>query len=436
MSNNRERRHAAEQTVAQQQSRDRTSGPSADKSREFDHHQETDKLQVKIEAHQAQKVAWADGERARLTAQHREMGQELREGPAQNVQAVSRALEQFAQQQRQAVEIFKNAVDGAVAPQQQELADQREQQQRRVDMINAVLASMTQDKQQADAFRADQNQRMAAELNKVAQYHQELSRMQERFQGQLTSMLGEQRAAFLEAAQRALRGEEQGPTLAGVLEAQAKELGQFRRETQERVRELTAAFERAKEYGVVLPHQDQQYAKWTEDRQLLTTNAHILARGIANRITVDPNSGRSAFEDRQYKESVTLRLLREIEDVIKRKDDKVMQRFDREQRQGAISERTIELASVEAAVQRTIEARDRVMRHLVEQGNWQRLDDLLKITDRKIIEAAVLQQSELFADSHEHKQREDEYKERERQERERQEREQQQREQRERDDLR
>lgn len=344
------------------------------------------------------------------------MGQELRQGPQQQVEALSQALAQFAQQQLQAVEAFKNVVDGAAAPQQRELADLREQQQRRVDLVNAVLASMAQDSEQASALRADQAQRMAAELNTLVQYQQELNSALQLVQGQLTSMLGEQRAAFLEAA---LRGEDQDATPEEALKSQAEDLKRFRQEAQERLRELTAAFERAKEYGALLPHREHQDARWSEDRQLLTTNAHILARGIANRITVDPSSGRSAFEDRQYQESVTLRLPREIEDLLKRNDDKVMQRFDREQRQGAISERTIELASVEAAVQRTIEARDRVMRQLAEQGNWQRLDDLLKITDRKILEAALLQQGELFADSHERKRRQDEYEAQQRKQRER-----------------
>jgi len=147
------------------------------------------------------------------------------------------------------------------------------------------------------------------------------------------------------------------------------------------------------EIGDIKP-QSKQGAAIRAGGVRISENEHIRARINLVLQTTDPETGTSAYGRSNYRASATLTIPEDMARVKTVMDLNLRDQLKAALKTGVINEDLVKEMTLQADIERTIAARNQTMGARLVEGKP--VNDLVAITDEKIIEAAHLQQSELF----------------------------------------
>ena len=300
-------------------------------------------------------------------------------------------FEQSAQAQRDALESVKDLERDTLNQQTSRVAEMEARQQQERNSVGASPeAGKTLDQQQRQ--EADlMAQRSIAEVRVLdeqrslanAQVSQEQGRMQQAlYQNAPADQRLEQAKQVVDAqalAQKQLddRARQQLDEIANYFDKQVQAL-----------KSTTAQF------GDIERHTDQKKSV-REDQRRVSEHEHVLARINLVLSTIDPQKGMSAYDKKAYRESATVTIPRDMALEKTRDDLALRDRLKEAAETGHYNQKLLSDLSVQAAIDRTIDARDRTIAKRLSENK--KVDDLKAITDDKIAQAAHYQQSEMFA---------------------------------------
>jgi hypothetical protein len=166
--------------------------------------------------------------------------------------------------------------------------------------------------------------------------------------------------------------------------------------------EVAQAYERQVEglnsptarYGDLERHRDQGRSLREQQRRV-SEHEHILARINLVLQSIDPKNGMSQYDDKAYRNSATVTIPRDMALEKTRDDLELRDRLKEAARLETYDKKLLADLSVQAAIDRTIAARDRTIQQRLAENRG--VEDLKAITDEVIASAAHYQQSEMFA---------------------------------------
>jgi hypothetical protein len=300
-------------------------------------------------------------------------------------------FEQSAQAQRESLESVKAFEQDALKQQADRLIamDKRQQQERDAVGPSPDARKALDDQQRQEAqLMAD---RSMAEVRALDEHRSLTNALASREQGQMQAALYQDAPADqrLDQAKQVVDDQDRAQkTLNDRARQQMDEIGKYF-DNQLKALQSTKA-----QFGDIERHTDQKRAV-REDQRRVSEHEHIMARINLVLSTIDPKKGMSEYDDKAYRKSATVTIPRDMA-LEKTADDLALRdRLKEAAETGKYNQQLLNDLSVQAAIDRTIEARERTIAK--RQAENKNVDDLRAITNEKIAQAAHYQQSEMFA---------------------------------------
>lgn len=317
-------------------------------------------------------------------------------------QAELDALDQFQASQRDQLAQRQQIEQRVLQEQTQVVADLQSRQQKEGEELQRHASqaepgadrSLNRERRQVEAQQQQERQQLElyirAQIQALQDHREHVNAQMNRDQGRLQQALYEERpAADRHAALEEVQARQEAARQALDRSVQV-ELAHLERSYQRTVDpDKTVA-----EFGDVEVYRQQRRAIRSEEGVRLSENEHIRARINLVLQTLNPETGESPVDKKAYRDMVTLTIPRDMAVEKTQQDMELRGRLKEALQTGIVSEDLIRDMDIQADIERAIQARDKTMAARLAAGRA--VDDLKAITDEKIIEAAHLQQSELF----------------------------------------
>lgn len=361
----------------------------------------TDRLLKRVQAREE--------EIATLHAEHRasavERNQNLKEEFAQHAanreeqgvgmrtddrQEAEQAIEAFAKTQLRALAMLGEVAYDVAEGQKWDVRDLRERQNRRQELTDQQAVAKP-DKQISVLWQG----RMSQECDKLDAHFQEQIHVLDIINAALDAQLSRHRNEFQEVLYARLSGAAYQLGLQEVLRRQEADRQALKKDLRLQLLELDQEHEREIAFGALLPYKQQLKAERDENNVRLSENEHIRARINLVLQTLDERIEESAYEKAAYRDSVTLRIPRDMAVLKTRMDLELRDRLRESIEEDGVSETLLREIEIEADIQRTIRARELSIQ--ARRAENRDVEDLLAITEQRIRETAVLQSGELHS---------------------------------------
>ncbi|KAA0231946.1 hypothetical protein EDS67_00695 [candidate division KSB1 bacterium] len=302
--------------------------------------------------------------------------------------------EQLAQRQQLEQIVFQEqakAVADLQARQQQAMSELQQQANQASPKAERTLnkqrrqleASQQQKREQLDSY-------FRAQLQTLKDHRDHVQAQINRDQWTLQQVLYEER-----------RGPEHQVALNEVLtkqEVARRELDQVVKrelgELEQQYQRLNDPANKMAQFSDTKVYSQQRRAIRSDEGVRLSEHEHIRARINLVLQTLEPETQESPINQITYRNMVTLTIPRDMAVEKTKLDMELRDKLRESLKTGVVSEELIRDMDIQADIERTIQARDKIIADRLAAGRA--VDDLKTITDTRIIEAAHLQQSELF----------------------------------------
>lgn len=307
--------------------------------------------------------------RQELTSVHAAERPEITATREADQKAEVAALEHFQQTQREQL------------VQHQQLENQVLSQQ-----MEAITALSTQHQTERDNLQQEQY-----ELTRLCYFQNQLLKD---YRTRLTNQMDQDQSRLQEALYPKNPAVNRSQDLGKVLAEQEKRGQLLAQSVQKALKLLTKERDIQKaQYGDLNPYSRQKLAIRDANRRQ-SEHEHIMARINLYLQTLNSDTGNSIIDRKAYRDMMTLTIAREMALEKTKWDMELRDQLKEAWKTGTFSPELIEAMRLDADVERTKQAREKIIASRLAQEKT--FEDLLLSTNEKIQEAAVLQLDELF----------------------------------------
>jgi hypothetical protein len=307
---------------------------------------------------------------------------------ADDLEAGQQAIEAFANKQLRALAVLSEATHEVAEGQKWDVRDLRESQSRRQELTNPQATA-----QPDNQIGARAEEQAKQECDKLEEHFNQQLGVLQMINAALDTQMGQHRSQLQDALYAELSGAAYQAGLQDVLRRQEADREALKKDLRGQLTQLHREHEREMSFGAQLPYRQQAKAERDKNNVRLSENEHIRARINLVLQTLNERTEASAYERDSYRDSVTLRIPRDMAVLKTRMDLELRDQLRESIEEDRVSETLLNEIEIEADIERTIRARDLTIQS--RQAENRAIDDLLAITDQRIRETAILQSGEL-----------------------------------------